>query len=176
MAPVSLIFFSVPVGSWRELDWRRRPQSRSSKAAFFGALEVPPGELSSRSSARSVRTGGVQPSIPDFNIASRRVLQRRELSAAGLARRNLGRILRLEPLEPIRPPGARMLSGFGEPFVEIAAARLGPRPILIFHLVWGIDDARHVARAGRHETHRPTKELAAEQARTRRGDVILACG
>src|SRR5262249_5997009 len=102
------------------------------------------------------------PSIPDFNIASGRVLQRRELPA-GRAWRDLGRILRLDPIEPIGPPRSRVLLGLCQPFIEAGAGRFGSGPILIFHLIGWIDHAGDVSRAGEHETHRSAEELRSDQ-------------
>src|SRR5215813_3967033 len=106
---------------------------------------------------------GVRQSISDPNIASRRVLQRRELAAAGLACRDLGCIPRFDPVEPVRPPGTRMLLGLCEPPVEIGAGWFWSGPVLVLHLVGGIDDAGNVTRAGQHETHLPAVELRTEQ-------------
>src|SRR5262245_48857795 len=98
---------------------------------------------------------GVRPSISDPNIASRRVLQGRELAAAGLARRDLGCIPRFDPGEPVRPPGTRMLFGLCQPLVEVGAGRLRSSPVLVLHLVGGTDDAANVSRAVPHEAHMP---------------------
>src|SRR5262245_62717653 len=71
-------------------------------------------------------------SIPYLHISPRRVLDRLELAAAGLARRHLLRALLLEPGQPVRPPGARMLLGLGEPILDLAARQpLQPDPVLI---------------------------------------------
>ena len=47
------------------------------------------------------------------------------------------------------------------------------RPVLIFALAYGIDDAGNVTGAGKDETHGATEISRAEQDRFRRRDVIL---
>src|SRR5207244_6985526 len=74
-------------------------------------------------------------SIAHPHIASRRILDRGENAAARLPGGDLGRILRLEPFGPVRPPRPRMLLGLAQPSLEIGAGRLGAGPVLIFHLV-----------------------------------------
>src|SRR3981189_2619568 len=83
-------------------------------------------------------------SVPDLDIASGRILDRHELAAAGLARRNFGPVLRLDPLEPVRPPRAGILLRFFEPGIEAGARGPGSGPVLVFHLAGGIDDAGNV--------------------------------
>src|SRR6476620_3371681 len=147
MAPVSLIFLSVPVSSCASAGPAVKAVTTTTESSIFRRIEV----LSSELAYPSVRPhAGVQPSIPDFNIASGCVLQRRKLSAAGLAGRHLGRILLPDPIEPMRPPGSRVLLGLCQPFVEVGAGRFGSGPILILHLVGGIDNAGDVSRAGEH--------------------------
>src|ERR1043166_3043254 len=111
-----------------------------------------------------------------LHIASRRVLDGFELAAARLARRDLLIVVRLDPVDPVRPPRARVLFRLVEPGVERARARLAAGPVLIFALARRIDDAGDMARAGQHVFHRPAEELRAEERRLRRGDVVLAGG
>src|SRR6516162_2618968 len=87
---------------------------------------------------------GSKPLIPDLHIASWSVLDRSETSATRLARRNLSRIVRFEPAQPVGPPGAGMLLGLRQPALDIGARRLGSGPILVFHLVRRVDDAGDV--------------------------------
>ena len=51
---------------------------------------------------------------PDLHIRARSVLDRLELAAADDARRYRLRILGSEPVQPVRPPGARMFGGLGQ--------------------------------------------------------------
>src|SRR6516165_2242913 len=113
--------------------------------------------------------------IPDFHIASRSVLDRRKTSATWLARRNLSRIVRFEPAQPVRPPGASMLLGLRQPALDIGARRLGSGPILVFHLVRRVDDAGDVARSGQHEANLSAKKFAAQRYGFCRRNMIIAC-
>src|SRR5947209_19893959 len=98
---------------------------------------MPLGEQSRRRSARA-REGGTQttkdarklwiiartgPSsrsltlIAHLHVASRRVLDWGELAAAHLARGNLGRILRLYPIEPVRTPLTHVRLRLWQPYI-----------------------------------------------------------
>src|SRR5438045_7305122 len=114
-------------------------------------------------------------SIPHCDVASGRVLDRLELTAAGLAGWRLGRALGLEPFDPVRPPRSGMLVRPGEPAFEIAD-RPAAGPVAVFLLGRRIDHAGNVAGTGQHEFDRTSKELRAEERRFRRRDVIFAGG
>src|SRR5450756_1437173 len=72
---------------------------------------------------------------PDLHIRAGGVLDRLELAAADGARRYRFRILGPEPVQPVRPPGARMFGGLGQPFFDIRAGRFGSGPVLILSLI-----------------------------------------
>src|ERR1700738_1892081 len=81
-----------------------------------------------------------------LSMASVRVFDRIYLAAARNARRNAAAVVRHEPGQPIRPPGARMLDRLGQPAVEVGAGGLAPGPILVLVPVRRVDDAGDVAR------------------------------
>src|SRR5712691_1017831 len=79
------------------------------------------------------RFHGIDRLVSDLDVASRRILDRREHAAAGLARRHFGMLLGLDPVEPVRPPGAGVLLGLCQPGLDVAARGRGPGPVLVFH-------------------------------------------
>src|SRR3954465_13624315 len=84
-------------------------------------------------------------SVSHLHIASRCVLDRLVLRAAGLTRGHGRAVLLLDPVDPVRPPRARMLRRLLDPLVE-AADRIVAGPVLVLHLLarW-IDHAGNVA-------------------------------
>ena len=89
-------------------------------------------------------------SVPHFHVAARRVLDRLELAAAGLARRHArSASCCLDPCEPVRPPRAGMFLRLREPAVEVADRRLGAGPVLVFRACRRIDHAGDMAGARR---------------------------
>src|SRR5258708_35844698 len=97
---------------------------------------------------RSLRSGArasPRTSAHDLHVASGRVLDRLDLAAARNTRRHLRAIVRREPVEPVRPPGARMLDRFGQPALEIGAGGPGPGPILVLVPLRRVYDARDAA-------------------------------
>src|SRR2546425_447390 len=132
MEPVSLTFLSVPVRSWASAGPARKLAAAIVETTILRRMRVLRCELTFVLAAIAPFPGAPErPSVSHLNIASRRVLDRFELAAAGLARRDLGRILLLDPIEPIRPPRAGVLLGLGEPFVDVGAGRLGTGPVLV---------------------------------------------
>src|SRR6476620_11150452 len=75
---------------------------------------------------------------PDFDVASGRVLDRYQLAAAGLPRRYFGGVLRLDPVEPVRPPRAGMFLRLFAPGIEAGARGLGPVQYWYFILTGGL--------------------------------------
>src|SRR5438105_13881761 len=108
MAPVSLIFLSVPVRSCASAECAQKPEMARININFAKYIAFLPFLTCD---ARCVRAR----SIFGPHITSRRVLDRSEHSAAGLASRHLAFILCFEPLEPIRPPRACMFLGLCQP-------------------------------------------------------------
>src|SRR5712671_5836837 len=94
-----------------------------------------------------------------LHIATRGVLDGLELVA-----------VRLDPLDPVRPPRARMLLRLLEPGFERARARFAAGPILVLGLARRIDDAGDVAGAGQHVFYRSAEEFRAEERRLGRRD------
>src|SRR4051812_47554103 len=133
-----------------------------------------------RSATANARAIAVMPassktdcSVPHLHIASWRVLDRRQNAAAGFARRHGFGALRLDPVEPVGPPRARMFLRLGKPTVE-AAERCATGPVLVFRLARRIDDARDMTRAGQHVAHRAAEEFRSQEDRLCRRDVVLA--
>src|SRR6476661_1354551 len=93
-----------------------------------------------------------------FYIASRRIFNRRVFVTARSARRDLLRIKRLEPREPVGPPRTRALLRSVEPAFEVVAVRWAPGPMLVLLLVGRIDDAGDVPGSGQHKAHRSAEE------------------
>src|SRR5579871_4196503 len=77
--------------------------------------------------------------ISYFHVRAGRVFDRRQDAAARRAGRHQGRVLRLDPFNPVRPPRARMLGRLGEPLVDVVAVRLRPGPILVLVLLRRVD-------------------------------------
>ena len=106
------------------------------------------------------------------DVGARSVLERRELAAARLARRNLPAAVPGEPFRPIGPPGALMICCAAQPGLRVGRQRLvGPIAILVGGR--RIDHAGDMAGSAEHETNR-----ARDQARPRIGrppgrDVVL---
>src|SRR3954447_22263952 len=88
-----------------------------------------------------------------FDIAARGIFDRLELALAGDARPlrlHRGRVLRLDPLEPVRPPAPLVLLGALDERLQRAAWRVVD-PILVLLRRGVIDHASDVPRARKHE-------------------------
>src|ERR1700682_1141699 len=138
-------------------------------AAFCGAFMLSP------LCRRSFRMQAASSSSTHFDVASRRVLDRRELPGARRARGDPLVAHPLYPAEPVDPPRALVLLGFREPRFEIAIG-LAAGPVAVFRLQRRIDDAGDMAGARENELHRCSEKSAAEEHRFRRCDVVLAGG
>src|SRR5215475_4779576 len=75
------------------------------------------GEVRTRHRGRgeAATRGGRPPSGLHLHVASRRVLVGLEIPAAGRARRRLLAVELLDPLQPVRPPRARVLLRLRQP-------------------------------------------------------------
>src|ERR1051325_6391745 len=93
-----------------------------------------------------------------FHVAARRVLERRQDTAARRTRRHQRRVLRLDPFDPIGPPRARMLGRGFQPLVDVVALRLRSGPVLVLGLGGRVDHAGDVAGAGEHVFDRPAEQ------------------
>ena len=86
---------------------------------------------------------------PGFDVAARCIFDNAEL-LAGCARYRPAARLLFEPLDPIRPPRARVLCRRFDPIFE-RRRLVAVGPVLILDLVWRIDDAGNVARPSEDE-------------------------
>src|SRR5271163_4999889 len=109
------------------------------RAALIGG-DAREGEGRREPFARPSRRGPAASLRAHLDVFPRRIAERRQPAAAGLARRDLFWSLRSDPRGPVDPPGARVFLGRFQPGVELAA-RLPARPILVLRFVGGIDDA-----------------------------------
>src|SRR4029078_1704890 len=176
MAPVSLIFFSVPVSSWASAGPAPKQMATRIESNILRCIAVSTCERAMIVAVLQYPSEASCVSVPDLDVPSGCILDRYDVPAAGLARRDFSRILCLDPVEPVGPPGAGVFLRLFEPGVEAGVGRLRAGPILVFHLRRRIDDAGDVAGAGQHEAHWPAEELRAEQHRLGGSDVILARG
>ena len=135
--PVSLIFLSVPVGSWASAGAAAKLAAAITESSIFRCIAVLRCEQDFDSRAVSAR-GRERPSVPDPNIGSRRVLARRQVAAAGLARRYFGGVLRPDPFQPVRPPGARMPLALPSQRSRLLLVGLGPVQYWYFILPGGL--------------------------------------
>src|ERR1700722_16275329 len=110
---------------------------------------------------------------PHLDVAAGGILDRGELAAAGLARRDFLGVAFLDPGDPVGPPRSRMFSALADPAFEVFALGGVAGPVLVFHLAGRIDDAGDMAGAGQYEAHRAAEARGADINRFRRRDVIL---
>src|SRR5690606_23275786 len=112
---------------------------------------------------------------PDLDVGSGCILDRGQLAAARLARRNLGAALVADPAVPVRPPGALLLACARKPLLgRLGALVIDPVAILLC-CRW-IDDTSYEARCRQTEALWPGNQLGQGIGRSPGRNVILAAG